>query len=53
MSIETALRKIRDDLARIAREEELDRSEIDLAVIRLGTQIEMIEMGLDKVEPSQ
>lgn len=53
MNIPANLRKIADDLGRAVREEEIDRSAIDLAAIRIGTQAELLEMGLDKLEEGE
>lgn len=53
MSVERALKQIADDLARLAGEEVIAPSEVKLAATRVAAQAEMIDLGIDKQEPSQ
>lgn len=54
MSVAAALRQVEADLrAALANPDGMDVETIELAVRRIGTQAELIELGIDKVEPSQ
>lgn len=53
MSIARTLRRIEGDLTALLAEPTIDRDAITLAARRIGAQAEMIELGLDQVEPRQ
>jgi hypothetical protein len=53
MTIAPALRKIEADIRKALAEPELDREAIELAARHIGTQAEMVELGLDTVGLSQ
>lgn len=54
MTVAPALRQIETDLrAALANPDGLDAEVVEIAARRIGAQAEMIDLGLDGVEPSQ
>ena len=51
MSVAPALRRIEADLTALLAEPELDREAVALAARRIAMQAEMVEIGIDALEP--